>query len=40
MENTLDFLKEKLKQPKYLAIAAAVAGFVLGLIIGWVILPV
>ena len=40
MENTLDFLKEKLKQPKYLAIAAAVAGLVLGLIIGWVILPV
>ena len=40
MENTLDFIKEKLKQPRNLAIAAAVAGLVLGLIIGWVILPV
>jgi len=40
MENTLDLLKEKLKQPRNLAIAAAVAGLILGLIIGWVILPV
>ena len=40
MDNTLDLLKEKLKQPRNLAIAAAVAGLVLGLIIGWVILPV
>jgi len=40
MENTLDLLKEKLKQPRNLAIAAAVAGLALGLIIGWVILPV
>ncbi len=40
MENTLDFVKEKLKSPMNLAIAAAVAGLVLGLIIGWVILPV
>ena len=40
MENTLDFIKEKLKAPRNLAIAAAVAGLVLGLIIGWVILPV
>ena len=40
MENTLDFVKEKLKAPKNLAIAAALAGLVLGLIIGWVILPV
>jgi len=40
MENTLDLIKEKLKQPRNLAIAAAVAGLLLGLIIGWVILPV
>ena len=40
MENTLDFIKDKLKQPRNLAIAAAVAGLVLGLLIGWVILPV
>jgi len=40
MENTLDLLKEKLKQTRNLAIAAAVAGLILGLIIGWVILPV
>lgn len=40
MENTLDLLKEKLKQPGNLAIAAAVAGLLLGLIIGWGILPV
>ena len=40
MENTLDFIKEKLKQPRNLAIAAAVAGLLIGLIIGWVILPV
>ncbi len=40
MENTLDFIKEKLNQPRNLAIAAAVAGLILGLIIGWVILPV
>lgn len=40
MENTLDLLKEKLKQPRNLAIAAAVAGLLLGLLIGYVILPV
>jgi hypothetical protein len=40
MENTLNYVKEKLKVPRNLAIAAAVAGLVLGLIIGWVILPV
>jgi hypothetical protein len=40
MENTLDFVKDKLKQPRNLAIAAAVAGLLLGLLIGYVILPV
>ena len=40
MENILNYLKEKLKVPRNLAIAAAVAGLVLGLIIGWGILPV
>ncbi len=40
MENTLDFIKEKLKVPRNLAIVAAFAGLVLGLIIGYVILPV
>ncbi len=34
MENTLNYVKEKLKVPRNLAIAAAVAGLVLGLIIG------
>ena len=34
MENILNYLKEKLKVPRNLAIAAAVAGLVLGLIIG------
>jgi hypothetical protein len=40
MENTLSWIKEKLKAPRNLAIAAALAGLVLGLIIGYVILPV
>ena len=40
MENTLDLLKEKLKQPRNLAIAAALVGLLLGLLIGYVILPV
>ncbi len=40
MENTLNYVKEKLKVPRNLAIAAAFAGLVLGLIIGYVILPV
>ena len=40
MVNTLELIKEKLKEPRNLAIATAVAGLVLGLIIGWVILPV
>lgn len=40
MENTLNYVKEKLKVPRNLAIVAAFAGLVLGLIIGWAILPV
>ena len=40
MENTLDLLREKLKQPRNLAIAAALAGLLLGLLIGYVVLPV
>ena len=40
MENTLTLIKEKLRDPRNLAITAAVAGLLLGLLIGYVILPV
>ena len=40
MENIIGLIKEKLSVPKNLAIAAGVAGILLGLLIGWVLLPV
>ena len=40
MENIIGLIKEKLSVPKNLAIAAGVAGILLGLMIGWVLLPV
>jgi len=40
MENILDTLKTKLREPKNLAIAAAGIGLLVGLLFGWVIWPV
>ena len=40
MENILSLLKEKLKDPRWLAISCAVGGLILGLIVGWGIWPV
>lgn len=40
MDNIITLIKDKLKEPRNLAIAAAVVGLVLGLIIGWGVWPV
>lgn len=40
MENIIELLKQKLSIPRNMAIAAGVLGILLGLLIGWVILPV
>lgn len=40
MKNIMDLIKERLSSPRNLAIAAGVAGILLGLLIGWVLLPV
>jgi len=40
MENIIDTIKTELQEPKKLAISAAILGLLVGLLIGWVILPV
>ena len=40
MENFMELLKQKLSIPRNMAVAAGVLGILLGLLIGWVILPV
>jgi len=40
MDNIIDTIKEKLKEPRYLLGAAVLGGLILGLIIGWGIWPV
>lgn len=40
MENFIDFLKQKLSVPRNMAVAAGLLGILLGLLIGWVVLPV
>ena len=40
MENFIESLKQKLSNPVYLAIAAGIVGILIGLAIGWGVLPV
>ncbi len=40
MDSIIDTIKEKLKNPRYMLVAAVLGGLILGLIVGWGIWPV